>query len=70
MNIELSDDVLLQCPIESFAYIRIKNCLKCEYYKGFAKATERGIEIEGTKPDLFMVICGKPITRRLHKVIK
>lgn len=70
MNIELNNNVLIQCPLEGFAYIRVKNCLKCEHYQGIAKATERGVPIEGDDPDLFMVICGKPITRRLHKVMK
>lgn len=69
-NIELSDDVLIQCPIEGFAYIRVINCLRCDYYKGIAHATINGEQIVGDNPDAYQVICNKPITRRLHKVMK
>lgn len=70
MNIELNDSVLIQCPLEGFAYIRVSNCLKCEFYKGLAQATVNGEPVGGEDPDSYQVICAKPMTRRLHKVMK
>ena len=70
MNLELSDNVLIQCPVEAFAYIRVVNCLKCTHYQGLSQATVNGEPIGGNDPDSYQVICSRPITRRLHKVIK
>jgi hypothetical protein len=68
MEIELNDNILIQCPEREFAFRKAKFCFLCPHYKGIARATENGKPIEGDNPDLMQVVCGRPVTRKLMKL--
>jgi hypothetical protein len=70
MSIEIGRDVVIPCPLVGFSLRHAINCLKCEHYQGMAQATINGEPIEGDDIDNFMVICGKPITRRMQKIVE
>lgn len=67
-EIELNDNILIQCPERGFNFRMVKHCLTCEYYRGLARATINGEPIEGNEADDFQVICQRPITRKLMKI--
>lgn len=68
IEIELNDNILIQCPEKGFNFRLVKHCLNCEYYKGLMRATQDGEPIEGNEVDDFQVICQRPITRKLMKI--
>jgi hypothetical protein len=68
MEIQLNDNILIQCPEKGFDFRMVKFCLKCQYYQGLARATQNGEPIEGDEADNFQVICQRPITRKLMKI--
>ena len=68
MEIELNDNILVQCPERGFNFRMVKHCLNCEHYGGLMKATQGGEPIEGNEADDFQVICQRPITRKLMKI--
>ena len=66
ISVKLSGNTVIPCPLRGFALRRARKCLECEHYSGLARATSGGAEIEGSDADKFMVICSKPITRRMQ----
>jgi len=68
MEIELTDNILIQCPEKGFNFRMIKYCLNCEYYQGLMNATINHKPIKGDEADDFQVLCGRPITRKLMKI--
>ena len=66
MSVKLSSNVVIPCPLKGFALRRAVKCLGCEHYQGLAQATANGEVIEGDDADKYLVICGKPITRRMQ----
>lgn len=69
MEIEIKDNVVIPCPLFRFGLRQVKHCLTCDHYKGMAQATVNGNPIDSSDIDAFQVICGKPITRRMQKII-
>jgi len=67
-EIELTDNILIQCPEKGFNFRMIKHCLNCEHYLGLMKATVNDEPIKGNEADDFQVLCGRPITRKLMKI--
>lgn len=70
MEVELSENTVIPCPLFRFALRRVKHCLDCEHYKGLTAATVNGVPIEGTDSQRHQVICGKPITRSLQEIVE
>jgi len=68
MNIELNDNILVQCPEINFNLRKASKCLLCTHYIGLEKATVGGIDVDANQADDFQVICGRPITRKLTKI--
>lgn len=67
-EIELSDDVLVQCPEKGFQFRKVKYCLECKHYQGIGRATQNGVPIKGNTADTCQIICGRPITRKLVEI--
>jgi hypothetical protein len=61
---EIDNNIVIPCPLKGFALRRARHCFECEHYQGLAQATQGGAPIE----DMYMVICAKPITRRLQRI--
>lgn len=68
-EISLSDDIVVQCPEKEFNFRKVRHCLNCEHYKGVFKATVDGELIKGNEADDFQIICVRPITRKLMKIV-
>jgi len=69
MEIQLPDNVVIQCPLVSFAFRKVASCAACQHFKGLSQATVDGRPIDSGNVDDYQVICGKPITRRLQQII-
>ncbi len=67
-TVELTENVLVPCPERGFAYRKVKNCLDCQHYKGIINATCSGKQIEGDEADVYQIVCGRPISRKLIKI--
>lgn len=67
-HIKLSSDIVVPCPLVNFALRRVHSCLTCNHYKGINQATQNGEPIEGNEADIYQIVCGKPITRRLQRI--
>lgn len=67
-EIELGNNIVIPCPEKGFDLRLVKHCLVCPHYQGLAQATERGEAIEGDAADDYLIICGRPITRRMKKI--
>jgi len=63
----IPDSVIVQCPEIGFDMRRVKKCLTCEFYGGFAKATMNGEPLPFNVKNL-QVICIRPVTRALVQV--
>ena len=70
MSIKIDDSVVIPCPLVGFSLRLAKHCITCNHYQGMAQATSGGKPMEGETADNYMVICGKPITRRMQKIIE
>jgi hypothetical protein len=70
MNIELSDSIVIPCPLFKFELRRVQKCLMCEHYKGLVQITVDDKLVEGNEASDYQVICQKPITRRLQKILE
>jgi len=68
-EVVLADNIVIPCPMFSFGLRRVSMCLQCDHYQGLAQATVDGVPIDGDA-EAYQVICGKPITRRLQKIIE
>ena len=66
--VNLSENVLVPCPEREFAYRKVRFCLECEHYQGIAHASHNGEPLEGDEADVYQIICGRPITRKLVKI--
>lgn len=69
-EVELKDNVLVQCPERSFNFRMVKHCLKCEFYNGLQRATVGNEPIKGNEANDFQVICVRPITRKLTQIVE
>jgi hypothetical protein len=67
-EIELADNVLIQCPEKSFNFRIVKHCLTCEYYLGVQSATVNDVPVKGNEASDYQVLCGRPITRKLMQI--
>ena len=67
MNID--DTVIIPCPEFGFALRLAKHCFKCEHYKGMNKAEVGGVPVDTDNIDDYQILCGRPITRRMTKVV-
>lgn len=67
-HIKLSNAVV-PCPMVRFALRKVEACLTCQHYGGLSQAVVNGEPINGDEVDIYQIICGKPITRRMQKVI-
>lgn len=65
--IKLSNAVV-PCPVVRFALRKVQACLECPHYGGISQASVNGELIQGEEVDIYQIICGKPITRRMQKV--
>lgn len=63
-NCEIPDAAIIQCPDIGFELRKVKRCLTCKHYKGFAKATMNGEDLPFSV-DNVNVICGRPTTRKM-----
>lgn len=64
-------NIVIPCPLMGFAMRKAEKCLNCPEYMGMAQATVNGEAIESEKPEeALQVICGKPITRRMQRIIE
>ncbi len=70
MSVKIGNNVVIPCPLVGFSLRLAKHCISCEHYKGMAQATSGGVPIEGEVAENYMVICGKPITRRMQQIIE
>lgn len=66
----IGDDIVINCPETGFALRLAKSCLKCDYYGGIQAAEVNKEKIEVKDIDNCVVICKRPITRRLMSVIE
>lgn len=62
-------NILIHCPKKSFDLRKANKCFICGHYLGIIKATERGEYVKGNEADDFQVLCGRPITRKLIKIV-
>lgn len=66
---KLSENILIPCPKKQFALRKAKHCFLCEFYNGIVRATERGTPIHSDDPEFLQILCARPISRKLIKVI-
>jgi hypothetical protein len=67
---KIDDTIIIPCPLAGFALRRAAHCLKCDHYLGMARATVNGVPVETESVDDYHVICGKPITRRMQRIVE
>ena len=60
---------LIHCPDKGFVLRKASNCFACQFYEGILKATERGEYVKGNEADDFQILCGRPISRKLIKIM-
>lgn len=65
-TVELPDNIVIPCPERKFMQIRAKNCLGCEHYKGLQHNPS---EPQEYVERAFFVICGRPISRRMQRIL-
>lgn len=70
MNIELSDNILIQCPLKGFSLRKALMCFKCDNYGGIAPAISNGKPIIGEGLNDFRLVCNHPTPRQLIETCK
>ena len=66
-HIRSFDGLVIPCPLYGFSLRHVKKCIDCDHYLGIQAPTVNGQEIESE--DL-LIRCGKPITRRMQRIIE
>lgn len=69
-SFDITDDIVIPCPMHGFGLRRANKCLSCEHYGGMAQASHNGEPIESDDPVIgLQVICNRPITRRMQRIV-
>lgn len=67
MNID--DTIVVACPETRFALRSAVHCVKCQFYRGMSQAEVNGEPVESGSIEDHQILCARPITRRMTKII-
>ena len=70
-EIEISDDILIPCPLVGYRERLARLCVSCEHFGGLKESTVNGEPIKtGDVVEDYQVDCKRPVGRRMKRFIK